>query len=286
MRLRHLDDIGIGEIANVIKDPECKLRRLDVSGNFGNSGINIFAEALKTNTSLRTITFGCLKTLNDAGGQVLLDVVNPFPCKFNDTEEDMDDIDVSSSEEWDKIKRSNHTLQSIYILDRPTVTVNKALLAKLESISSLDPHRTLQSKCWQHLEKNIEDISHLDLETKHMPEVLSFVQQNGSMDHLYRMIKSNGPELFSYPSPEKKRMLIEVERAESENSVLKEQLKEQMIKTGDLQRENHYLRNLFRKEEAKTCCLLSYSKICEMWKMFIELLTEPISGPGVSSPLG
>ena len=117
-----------------------------------------------------------------------------------------------------------------------------------------------------------------------MPEVLSFVQQNGSMDHLYRMIKSNGPELFSYPSPEKKRMLIEVERAESENSVLKEQLKEQRIKTGDLQRENHYLRNLFRKEEAKACCLLSYSKICDMWKMFIELLTEPISP--VSSGLG
>ena len=73
LRLRNLDDIGLGEIALVIRKRDCGVKRLELSGNFGNSGVKIFAEALKTNVSLKTVTFGCYKNLDDAGGRVLLE---------------------------------------------------------------------------------------------------------------------------------------------------------------------------------------------------------------------
>ena len=255
-----------------MKRPDCKVRRLELSGNYGNSGVKIFAEALKTNVSLRTMTFGCLKALDDVGGQVLLDVVDPFSQASSA---------ISESMEWDNVKRSNHTLQSIYILDRPTVTMNKNLINKLQSISTMDSHPTLQAKCWQHVEKNIEDISHMKLETKHMPKVLSFVQQHGTMDHLYRMIKSrNTPDLFSYPSPEKARLSIQMEKVESENEVLKSKLNVERKRVDQLNKENTYLRNLFRnREEAQKCCLLPFVKL---WKLILELLRDPppVSGLG------
>lgn len=265
LRLRHLDDVGLGEIALVVRRKDCNVRRLDLSGNFGNSGIAIFAEALKTNTSLRTVSFGCYKNLDDVGVQDLLNVVDPFSQPTH-----------SSESEWENVTRSNHTIQSIYILDRPTVTVNKKIITKLQSISSLDPHQTLQSKCWCHLEKNIEDISHFGVESKHMPEVLSFVHTHGTMDQLYRIIRSrNTPELFTNPSPEKARMSSQMERIEQENEMLKELLESEREKSGGLHEENSYLRNLIQnREEARKCCLLPIFKLMEMWKMLIELINE------------
>lgn len=270
LRLRHLDDIGLGEIANVVKRKDCNVRRLDLSGNFGNSGIKIFAEALNTNISLKTVSFGCLKELNDVGGQVLLDVVDPFSKP------------QTTSSEWDHIKRSNHTLHSIYILDRPTVTMNKAMITKLQSISTLDPHRTLQSKCWKHIEKNIEGISHTGVKSKHMPEVLAFVHQHGTMDDLFRLIQSrNTPDLFDNPSPEKARLSHQMEQIERENEMLRELLESERdtkseCHSEDLHEENKYLRHLFRnKEGAKKCCLLPFVKLQEMWNLFINLLREP-----------
>ena len=198
LRLRHLDDIGIGEIALVVRTKDCNVRRLDLSGNFGNSGVKIFAEALKTNISLKTVSFGCYKILHDVGGQVLLNVVDPFS-------------EPTHLSEWENVRRSNHTLQSVYILDRPTVTVNKNIITKLQSISTLDPHRTLQKKVWHHIDKNIEDISHLGIESKHMPHVLSFVHQHGTIDQLFRLIRSrNTPEVFTNPSPERARMAYQM----------------------------------------------------------------------------
>lgn len=262
LRLRHLDDIGLGEIALVVKRKDCSVRRLDLSGNFGNSGMDIFAEALKTNTSLRTVSFGCYKNLDDVGGQVLLNVVDPFS------------IPADHVDEWDNINRSNHTLQSIFIYDRPTVTVDRNIITKLQSISSLDPHKT---KCWCHLEKNIEDITHLKLETKHMPEVLAFVQSRGVQDDLYRLIKSrNTPELFTNPSPERARLSHQMAKIEQENEMLKELLDHERDKSQDLHQENSYLRNLIQnKEEAKKCCLLPIFKLVDLWKLLIDLLREP-----------
>jgi len=273
LRLRHLDDVGIGEIALVVRSKDCNVRRLDLSGNFGNSGVKIFAEALKTNRSLKTVSFGCYKNLNDVGGKILLHVVDPISM--------LNDDDLSSeptrSSEWENVKRSNHTLQSIYILDRPTVTVNKDLITKLQSISTFDPHRTLQRKVWHHLEKNIGDISHLGLESNHMPNVLSFVDQHGTTNDLFRLIKSrNTPELFTYPSPEKVRLSQQMEQIERENEILKELLELEREKSEDLHKENNYLRRLFRnREEAQKCCLMPIFKLFDVWKMFIELLREP-----------
>jgi len=265
LRLRHLDDIGIGEIAVVVKRPDCNVRRLDLSGNFGNSGVKIFAEALKMNKSLKTLSFGCLKNLDDIGGQILLDVVDPFSQPS------------TNKGEWENIGRSNHTLQSIYILDRPTVTVNDGIITKLQSISNMDPHRTLQSKCWRHTENNIEDISHIELETKHMPEVLSFVQHHGSIDHLFQLVKSrNTPELFTNPSPEKARISLERKKLDSENQMLKELLKVEREKSKDLHQENGYLRTMFReREERLKCCMLPLLNILDMWRKIIQLFSEP-----------
>ena len=267
LRLRNLDDVGIGEMALVCRTPDCTVRRLDLSGNFGNSGIKIFAEALKTNTSLRTISFGCHKALNDIGARVLLNVVDPFSFPPTD-----------KSSEWDEIQRSNHTLQSIYILDRPTVSVDKTLITKLQSISTQDPHRTLQKKCWHHLDENIETISHLGLEPKHMPEVLAFVHQHGTMDHLFRLVKSrNTPELFSNPTPEKARLSSQMEKLERENESLRTLLESERERAEDVREENNYLKQLLRnREEAKKCCLLPVFKMMELWRLFIDLLKDPV----------
>lgn len=220
------------------------MRRLELCGNFGNSGVNIFAEALKTNTSLRTISFGCHKALTDVGGQVLLNVVDPFSHPSTD-----------AAGEWEHIKKSNNTLQSIYILDRPTATVEKALISKLQTITSLDAHSTLQRKCWHHIEKNIDNISHMGLDSKHMPEVLAFVHQHGTMDHLFRIVKSRAtPELFNNPSPERARLSRQMDRIERENRVLKEQL--------EVERERW------------KCCLLPVSKLRELWRMIVELFND------------
>jgi hypothetical protein len=240
------------------------LRRLDFCGDFGNSGIQVFADALKTNTSVKTITFGCYKVLDDIGGQFLSDVVDPFllPARSKETE-------------WDEVKRSNHTLQSIYILPRPLVTVNEDLVSKLQSISTTIPHLTFQRKCWRHLEKNIEDISHLGLDSRHMPEVLSFVNQHGTMDHMFRMIRSrNTPPLFTYPSPEKARLSYQMKKLESENKMLKDMLESERDKDEELNDRNNSCPcwNLLVNENAKKCWLLPFIK---MWELVVELFKEP-----------
>jgi len=266
LRLRQLDDIGIGELALMIRMEDCSVRRLDLCGSFGNSGVNIFAEALKTNTSLKTVSFGCYKVLDDVGGQVLLDVVDPFARP------------AEPKDQWENILRSNHTLQSIYILDRPTVTVSKNIITKLQSISSLDPHRTLQSKCWHHIEENIDDISHLALESEHMPNVLAFVHQHGTINELFRLIQSpTTPDLVDNPSPERARISFQMQNMEKENELLRSLLEDEREKSEELHDENSYLRRVFRdKEEAKKCCLLPITKLMDMWRLFMELLRKPV----------
>ncbi len=259
-----MDDIGLGEISVVIKRPDCNVRRLDLSGNFGNSGVNIFAEALYTNTSLRTISFGCYKTLDDVGGMALLNVVDPFSQP------------ADSSSEWQNVMRSNYTLQSIYIFDRPNVTVSKVIVERLQSLSSSDPHRTLQSKCWRHVEKNINDISHLGLNSKCMPRVLAFVSQHGTMDHLFRMIRSRDtPELFTFPSPEKARISHQMGKIERENRRLKELLElEREESEGELREETYSLHTRWFQlgEDAKKCCFIPHLKLIELWTTCTELL--------------
>ena len=259
LRLRNLDDIGLGEIALVIRKRDCGVKRLELSGNFGNSGVKIFAEALKTNVSLKTVTFGCYKNLDDAGGRVLLEVVDPFAHESTPVDQ------------WEHVKSTNHTLQSLFILDRPTVTVNKGIVQKLESISTLDPLPTLQAKVWHHIENNIDDLSHIGLDPKHLPNIISFVNQRGALDHVFQLMKSSDtPEVFNNPSPERTRILQDIEEIEMENEKLRELLDSEREETEDIHRESNYLRTLFEnKEEAKKCCLLPISKIVKLLEDFI-----------------
>lgn len=236
------------------------MRRLDFSGDFGNNGIIFLADALKTNTSVRTITLGCCRHLDDLGGQYLLNVVDPFSQPA-----------LSKELEWKQVDKTNHTLQSIYILPRPLVTMNDELVTKLQSISTSNRHRTYQRKCWRHLERNVDDISHLGLESKHMPDVLSFVNQHGTLDHVFRMIRSRStPELFTYPSPEKARLSNQMKQLESENQLLKELLDSERAKA----EEDHHETNIscpcwfLTNENAKKCWLLPWIK---MWQLVVEL---------------
>jgi hypothetical protein len=250
-----MDDIGLGEIALLVRTKDCNVRRLDLSGNFGNRGVKIFAEALKTNTSLKTVSFGCYKVLNDSGGQALLYAVDPFS---------------EPTSEWENITNSNHTLQSIYILDLPTVSVNRDLISKLQSISiSGDSHRTLQIKVWRHMEENIEDISHMGLETKHMPYVIFFVYQHGAMDQLFQLLRSrNTPVVSEDPLPERVHMIHQIIRIKRENEILKE-------KNEELHKENKDLHNLFRFGKKKRgCMVLMYRRLADMWRLIVELLFQ------------
>ena len=263
-RLLNLDDVGIGELANVFKRDDCFMRRLDLGGQFGNNGIKILAEALKTNQSIKTITLGCYKNLNDVGAQALLEVVDPFSTTHSDRKS-----------EWDSVNKSNHTLQSVYILDRPTVTVNNELVTKLRSLSSLSPHQTLQTKAWTHIESNIESISHIGLETKHMPEVLSFVQKRGELNGLFQLIRShNTLEVFDNPSPERARLDDQMNRIERENTLLKKLLKAERERSQSLRKDNHAIRNVYEKKYGKSCPSMATCK--QLWFDFVEVLKEPL----------
>eukprot|EP00986_Skeletonema_menzelii_P006765 scaffold2556_cov153-Skeletonema_menzelii.AAC.13 len=264
LRLLNLDDIGIGELANVLKRKDCNMRRLDLAGNFGNNGIKILAEALKTNQSIKTITLGCHKNLNDVGAQALLRVVDPFSNTTN----------ANKKAEWDDVKKSNHSLQSVYILDRPAVTVSDELVTKLRSISSLQPHETFQTKTWHHIEKNIADISHMGVDNKYVPEVLSFVQKQGELNGLFETIRSsNSLKIFENPSPERARLSDQMDRIQKENAILKRLLKAERERSQSLREENYSVRKTVEMKIGKKCS--SWNSCKQLWLEVVDLIKEP-----------
>lgn len=265
LRLLNLDDIGIGELANVLKRKHCSVRRLDLAGNFGNKGVKILAEALKTNQSIKTITLGCHKSLSDVGAHALLRVADPFSTTTN----------ADKKTEWDNVKQSNHSLQSVYILDRPTVTVSDEVITKLRSISSLQPHETFQAKTWHHIERNIADISHMGIDTKYIPEVLSFVQKRGELNGLFETIRSsNSLKILKNPSPERARLADQMDRIQKENAVLKRLLKAERERSQSLRDENHYVRKTVEVRFGEKCP--SWSSCKKLWFEVVDLIKEPI----------
>mmetsp|Transcript_840 Transcript_840/g.1162 ORF Transcript_840/g.1162 Transcript_840/m.1162 type:complete len:482 (-) Transcript_840:94-1539(-) len=265
LRLLNLDDIGIGELANVLKRQDCSVRRLDLGGNFGNNGIKILAEALKTNQSIKTITLGCHKNLNDVGAQELLRVSDPFAYTTH----------ANKKTEWDSVKKSNHSLQSVYILDRPSVTVSNELVTKLRSISSLQPHQTLQTKAWHHIEKHIEDISHMEIDNKYVPEVMSFVQKRGELNGLFETIRSsNSLKIFENPSPERARLSDQMDRIQKENAILKRLLKAERERSQSLRNDNYAVRKTVEMKFGKKCP--SWNSCKQLWLEVVDLIKEPI----------
>lgn len=265
LRLRNMDDVGIGELANVLKRSDGKVRRLELSGNYGNGGIKIFAEALKTNISLRTITFGSFKSLTNAGAMELLDVVDPFTKT------------KSRITEWRDINSSNNTLQSIFFLDRHSVSVDQDLVTRLQSITSEDPRLTFDTKVWKHLQKNLDDISHMKVSPKCLPGVLRFVGQRGTKSDFFRLIKGHKAlaVLFSNPSQERQRLVEQMRVLWEENKKLRKLLMMERSMNASLQQENLRLR------DAKENCAENvkqgskFISLLHAWKMFLSILTEP-----------
>merc|ERR1712032_230590 len=276
LRLRHMDDVSIGELANVMKRPDCSVRRLELTGNYGNSGIKIFAEALKTNNKLRTITFGCLETLNNTGARALVEVVDPF-LVFETK---------SKSAEYNDINSSNNSLKSIFLLNRPTVSVDESLTTKLQSITTSNPRQTYEAKLWDHLKKNLSDISHMELDQKCLPRLLYFFQRHGTIDNLYCLIRGRKMSgvLFRNPSQERERLAKPMKKMENQNRRLRKLLVLERARSESLRGENFHLRNLNdQRVEMKKGCMNNSFKIVHMWNLFSALLAEPHPSTAVVS---
>ena len=260
-----MDDVAIGELANVLKRSDGRVRRLELSGNYGNSGIKIFAEALKTNISLRTITFGCFKSLTNTGAMELLDVVDPFTKT------------KSRTTEWRDVNSSNNTLQSIFFLDRSSVSVDQELITRLQSITSEDPRATFDTKVWNHLQRNLDDVSHMKVPLKCLPGVLRFVGQRGTQSDFFRLVKGQKSlaVLFSNPSQERQRLVEQMRLLEEENKKLRRLLMMERSTNASLRQENFYLRDAKENYAENAKQGYKFFSLLHAWKMFLTILTEP-----------
>jgi len=259
-----LSNTGLGELANSIKGEDCNIARLEICGRFGDEGMLSIAEALTTNQLLRTIDVGMSERLTDIGGRALLQVVQ------------------GQDESWQSTTSSNHTLQSVYISDRAGSAMSKSLLTKLQTVTTVDPHRTLQNKAWNYIDNNIEDLSAIGLEVKLAPYFLSFVSTRGGVDSLFSFMHSrnNAPELFfSNPTPERARLTPQMEKAKQQNKILKVLLMSEREVSQSIRSENINLRDLEEDEHHQRsamarCVLLPLFKAFEVCKFFMELLKE------------
>jgi len=96
LKMRSLNDEGIRALSDVIRGSDCKIGRLEISGTFGDDGLQSIAAALKSNQSLRTIDIGNSVNLTDAGGHAILRVTS---------------VNLNT---WEQIMASNNTLRSVY----------------------------------------------------------------------------------------------------------------------------------------------------------------------------
>ena len=226
LKMRSLNDEGIKDLSDVIRRKDSKISRLEISGTFGDDGLQSIAEAMKTNQSLRSIDVGNTVNLTDAGGRAILGVTNG---------------DLHS---WKRIMSSNNTLKSVYLKSRPIVSED--IQQALRNITNLDPIPTLQQKVWRYIDNNIEDLSYTELEATHMPFLLSFVIKRGGINSLLRLISShkNVPILFSHPTPERLHMESMMNKVASENAILRSLLKSERQFNDSLCKENNSLRTI------------------------------------------
>ncbi len=96
--------------------------------------------------------------LTDIGGLAILRVVQ------------------GQDESWSSKTNSNHTLQSFQITERAGISMSETVLTKLQSITNIGPHQTLQSKAWNYVDNNINDVlSSINCGVKLGPHLLAFV---------------------------------------------------------------------------------------------------------------
>ena len=235
LKMRSLNDEGIRALSNVIRVEECKISRLEISGTFGDDGLQSIAEALKTNQSLRTIDIGNSVNLTDSGGRAILGVTN---------------VNVNT---WKQIMASNNTLRSVYLKSRPPpLLVSQDIQNAMRNITNLDPILTLQQKVWQYVDNHIENLSYTNLEPKHISYLLAFVTKRGGINSLLRLISSrnNIPILFSHPTPERLHMESIMNKVALENATLRAMLKSERLFNDSLCKENSSLRTLYEGDIA------------------------------------
>ncbi|KAL7546173.1 hypothetical protein ACHAWF_009515 [Thalassiosira exigua] len=264
LRVRELSDTGLGQLAEIIKKKDCKLGRLEICGNFSDEGVVQIAEALKSNQSIRTLDLGMSENLTDFGGEAILQVVH------------------GRDDSWESATTSNHTLQNVYISDIAGSSMCKELLAKLQSITNVDAHKTLQNKAWKYIDNNIEDLSSIGLKANLAPHLVSFVSARGGLESLYRFLHSrnNASELFNNPTPERVRLMPQMEKVKQDNVVLRALLRSEREVSQTIRSENMSLRGLSEEDEQHQkkamarCLLLPFYKAFEMYKFFLDLLQE------------
>ncbi|KAL7521351.1 hypothetical protein ACHAWX_006021 [Stephanocyclus meneghinianus] len=279
IRLRGLTDARIIELARILQSPNCNISRLELCGSFGDEGVEFLAEALKSNRTVKTISIGVSENLSDRGGRHILRA-----CQ-----------DIDGTGTWSSVTRSNHTLRSVFISEKHAPRMSAGLISKLQSLTSEDPHRTLQNKAWNFIQRDMCCLPNLNLKTTHMPYFLKFVATNGGRDCLFRILRAGYfPDLFTNPTPEKIRLKHQMNKIEHENKALRTSLEREMRKNQNLRllererqndrvssqthrrdrEEQERFKHWYEKRDLKHCCLQPFIKAFEVGKMMIELLKE------------
>jgi hypothetical protein len=194
-------------------------------------------------------------------------------------------------ESWSSKTTSNHTLQSVHIEERASISMSDSVIAKLRSITNIDPHQTLQSKAWEYINTNINDLSSINCEGKLGSHLLAFVSSRGGLDALFSLLRSrkNSPKCFTnHPSPDKIRLTQKMENVLRDNEILKALLEserrhrsQRRLRASSIKNEGVNVRDLEKDDqrERKTiarCLLLPMFKICESCIFLIGLLKEII----------
>lgn len=218
--------------------------------------------------------------LTDIGGRALLNAVQ------------------GKDNSWQSIISSNHVLQNVYISDKAAGMLSNSIISQLQSITAVEPQRTIQSKAWTFIDNNIRDLSSVSLDTKLRPYLLAFVSSRGGVNSLFSLLSSrkNEPHLYtSHPTPEKIRMLRKLKKVKKENEVLaamlrserryrqerKKQLSQSTLasESTSIHASQLHVRELDddeyeNKNDMTRCLLLPLFKAFEICKSLIEMIKE------------
>lgn len=280
IRLRGMTNTRVIELANILQSPNCNISRLELCGTFGDDGVEFLAEALKTNRTVKTITIGMSVGLSDRGGRQILRA-----CR---------DIDGTGS--WNSVIGSNHTLRNVFISEKHAPRMSAGVLNQLQNLTTEDPHRTLQNKAWNFIERDMDCLPNLGLQMNHMPHLLEFVQSKGGQDSLFGVLRSGYfPDLFTSPTPEKIRLKKEMQKIALENETLRISLERELHRKQSLllledgkkkkaassprkpatrDQDLEEVKFWYEERGLRQCCLQPFVKAFEVGHQMFELLKE------------
>lgn len=280
IRLRGMTNTRVIELANILQSPNCSISRLELCGTFGDEGVEFLAEALKTNRTVKTISIGMSQDLSDRGGRQIIRV-----CQ---------DIDGRGS--WNSVIRSNHTLRSVFISEKHAPRMSAGVLNQLQSLTTEDPHKTLQNKAWNFVKRDEDCLPNLGLQMTHMPHFLAFVHSKGGQDSLFDVLRGGYfPNLFTSPTPEKLRLKKEMKKIALENETLRVSLEREMHRKQSLlllesgkekksassprkadarAQDVEEVKLWYEERGLRQCCLQPFIKAYEVGQQMFELLKE------------